>query len=938
MQKKAVALVSGGKDSVYAIHCARQAGFSIIAVATLLPRDNAAETDSYMYQSVATNLGVAIAECLGVPHYSAHVKGRPVNTETLQYTFDSDDEVHDLLLLLKRVTHEHPEIEAVTCGAILSEYQRRRLEYICGCARLLPVCLLWNREQKSLLKNMIDWGLHAVVVKTASMGLSKQHLGRSVSDLLPHFLELNRQFDFHVCGEGTTRFPFHCNLETLNAHRPFQEKEIREKEKKCYASSGRRSPTAESGGEYETVTLDCPLFTTGSIAVSDWEQICHSDDAVAPVWLQCPVHWKVVPKKPTTFRPPGELSSTLNVLEWLRTKPYQDLIDAAVKDWGVDTNDRDSAPATPLCGEGTHCRIGPHSICPSNKNCRWTLRSPASCSGGILTGDVCVSCSKESGEVEGDTSSPPEGSSAPPDPDLMSSWLGEQLSKTLHSGVRTSIVEAVCQVCCPDYMRVPEKVFERLGIRPVVQTVVVAPLPLGVKLRLRIVVSHSEGSTVSSALYLKPFTDDSVLHVHSVNLWVPPCSERDWRAADRIHLCNACQGVRCELASESSLRVSQLFLRGCDGRLPFTCDFPDEVNGPVLIPSRWRGEEYRRRKPAFYTALQTVNAFVSLQYTRHLCYAGGANRGFPHDDCQPFIDEVELGEACSAKPQDIDSASLHVPQMKTPHFMPLCIVVFVNPKEGKEATRTNFDKKLGVVKQLLHSLIGRSSPRSDNSFSGDDGASQSIVVVAEAPSLPKDARVLMLPMWDISPRVGDRECSQTCSAKQMRQQGEKYTVTIAVVERCLTGTKDTETPVAGGCDNTICSVVVCLSFQRRHDYTGHYTLEDFVEQLSITLTQWLSVHPVGGDFASSSSADTEGSVTVQGRGRMREVCVFYCPSYLRLLQTDSESFEAICQQRIEAGCCKNAAASSDILPIITFFPVLNLAGGLLEIVAHTLCA
>lgn len=72
---------------------------------------------------------------------------------------------------------------------------------------------MWCREQKGLLRNMLDWGLHAVVVKTASMGLSKRHLGRPLSDLLPHFLELNQQYDFHVCGEGMHYFLFHvCPL------------------------------------------------------------------------------------------------------------------------------------------------------------------------------------------------------------------------------------------------------------------------------------------------------------------------------------------------------------------------------------------------------------------------------------------------------------------------------------------------------------------------------------------------------------------------------------------------------------------------------------------------------------------------------------------------------------------------------------------------------
>lgn len=67
---------------------------------------------------------------------------------------------------------------------------------------------MWNRQQETLLREMINWGLHAVLVKTASMGLSRKHLGRSISELLPDFLSLNRQYDFHVCGEGISHaFP-----------------------------------------------------------------------------------------------------------------------------------------------------------------------------------------------------------------------------------------------------------------------------------------------------------------------------------------------------------------------------------------------------------------------------------------------------------------------------------------------------------------------------------------------------------------------------------------------------------------------------------------------------------------------------------------------------------------------------------------------------------
>ena len=51
---------------------------------------------------------------------------------------------------------------------------------------------------------------------TLYLGLNPQeHLGKSIADLKPHFHKLHEKYKFHVCGEG---------------------------------------------GEYETITLDCPLF------------------------------------------------------------------------------------------------------------------------------------------------------------------------------------------------------------------------------------------------------------------------------------------------------------------------------------------------------------------------------------------------------------------------------------------------------------------------------------------------------------------------------------------------------------------------------------------------------------------------------------------------------------------------------------------------------
>src|SRR5689334_20379780 len=80
-----VRLVSGGKDSIYAIIEAIRAGHALTAVANLTPPDIAAdEIDSFMYQTIGHNVIGAIAECLDVPLFRRPIRGAPVCTH-LQY-------------------------------------------------------------------------------------------------------------------------------------------------------------------------------------------------------------------------------------------------------------------------------------------------------------------------------------------------------------------------------------------------------------------------------------------------------------------------------------------------------------------------------------------------------------------------------------------------------------------------------------------------------------------------------------------------------------------------------------------------------------------------------------------------------------------------------------------------------------------------------------
>jgi diphthine-ammonia ligase len=82
----------------------------------------------------------------------------------------------------------HPEANALSTGAILSTYQRTRIESVALRLGLTPLAYLWEYpilppgEQISLLEDMQHVGLDARIVKVASGGLDESFLWQNVAD------------------------------------------------------------------------------------------------------------------------------------------------------------------------------------------------------------------------------------------------------------------------------------------------------------------------------------------------------------------------------------------------------------------------------------------------------------------------------------------------------------------------------------------------------------------------------------------------------------------------------------------------------------------------------------------------------------------------------------------------------------------------------------
>lgn len=124
-----------------------------------------------MYQTVGHDAIHLQAECFSVPLYREYIIGESID-QSLNYTTTVNDETEDLFRLLSRVRDAHPEIQGVSVGAILSNYQRARVENVCTRLGMTSLAYLWQRDQKELLAEMIQAGLTAIIIKVAAIGMS----------------------------------------------------------------------------------------------------------------------------------------------------------------------------------------------------------------------------------------------------------------------------------------------------------------------------------------------------------------------------------------------------------------------------------------------------------------------------------------------------------------------------------------------------------------------------------------------------------------------------------------------------------------------------------------------------------------------------------------------------------------------------------------------
>ena len=245
------ALISGGKDSLYAAYLAKQSGNELAVVVSLISEN----PDSYMWHVPNARLAALQAQLMNVPILQVSTKGekekeledlrtalaslsnadRPFKsgkakcpacnvmfeckptgdcwckTEVLRIP-PSGDKCLCPNCFMKRV-----RIEGIVTGAVASNYQKSRIDGIAGDLGIASLAPLWQREPVELLREMINAGFEIIITAVAAGGLDESWLGRTLdAKAAAELIVLSKKHRFSPIGEG---------------------------------------------GEFETLVLDCPLFT-----------------------------------------------------------------------------------------------------------------------------------------------------------------------------------------------------------------------------------------------------------------------------------------------------------------------------------------------------------------------------------------------------------------------------------------------------------------------------------------------------------------------------------------------------------------------------------------------------------------------------------------------------------------------------------------------------
>ncbi len=192
------ALVSGGKDSLFAAYKAKKGNELAVLIAI-----KSKNPESYMFHVPNIDLVKLQAKSIGLPLIFKETKG------------EKEIELEDLKAAIKEAKEKFG-IEGIVSGALYSDYQKTRIEKICEGFGLECIAPLWHIDLEKYLANLLATKFEVVIIGVSAAGLDISWLGRKLDmQAISDLIKLNKKYKINIAAEG---------------------------------------------GEFESLVLDCPMF------------------------------------------------------------------------------------------------------------------------------------------------------------------------------------------------------------------------------------------------------------------------------------------------------------------------------------------------------------------------------------------------------------------------------------------------------------------------------------------------------------------------------------------------------------------------------------------------------------------------------------------------------------------------------------------------------
>jgi predicted ATP pyrophosphatase (TIGR00289 family) len=153
MGNRVAVLFSGGKDSTLAAFYTASMGFEPILF-TFVPKAD----DSYMLHKPCLSLAPLQARAMGMEHHMLDVSG------------EKEKEVEEMLKHLSK-----QRLDGISSGAVASEYQKQRVDYIGESLGIPAYSFLWHRDSSV----MADFQhMEIILVRASGQGITAGDVGK----------------------------------------------------------------------------------------------------------------------------------------------------------------------------------------------------------------------------------------------------------------------------------------------------------------------------------------------------------------------------------------------------------------------------------------------------------------------------------------------------------------------------------------------------------------------------------------------------------------------------------------------------------------------------------------------------------------------------------------------------------------------------------------